>query len=151
MTEIGFYHLTMTPLEKALPRLLEKVLAAHKRAVILCASQERLSYLDSSLWTGGKLSFLPHGSEKEGFAEDQPIWLTLKDENPNGAHFLVMTDGAESTQVPKYERCLDLFDGNDEEAVNAARGRWKKAQAEGHSVTYWKQSESGTWVKGATS
>ena len=28
MTEIGFYHLTRTPLERALPRILEKVLAS---------------------------------------------------------------------------------------------------------------------------
>ena len=149
MTEIGFYHLTKSPLERALPRLLEKTLQVRKRAVILCASEERLEFLNGTLWTLGKASFIPHGSAKEGFPEDQPIWLTTQDENPNGAQFLILTDGIESPSLATYERCLDLFDGNDEEAVLSARVRWKKVKDQGHSVAYWRQTESGAWEKGA--
>ncbi len=148
MTEVGFYHLTATPLEKALPKLLEKILKAHKRTVILCGSEERLDYLNGALWTYGRASFIPHGSKKEGSPEDQPIWLTTEDENPNGAQFLVILDGIESPSLSTYERCLDLFDGNDHEAVTEARERWKKYKDAGHTLTYWKQSESGTWEKG---
>ena len=149
MTEIGFYHLTTSPLERALPRLLEKTVEVRKRAVVLCASDERLDFLNGTLWTLGKASFIPHGSAKKGFPEDQPIWLTTVDENPNGAQFLILTDGAESPSLASYERCLDLFDGNDEEAILSARDRWKKYKDEGHTVTYWKQTESGAWEKGA--
>lgn len=148
MTEIAFYHLTVLPLERALPRLLERILQAKKRAVILCASEEKLNYLNGTLWTLGKLSFIPHGSGKEGYAEDQPIWLTTEDENPNGAQFLVLTEGAESPSLSTYERCLDLFDGNDDDAVQHARKRWKNYKDQGHTVTYWKQTESGSWEKG---
>lgn len=149
MSEIGFYHLTTSPLERALPRLLEKILENRKRGVILCASQERLDFLNGALWTLGKASFIPHGSSKEGFADDQPIWLTTQDENPNGAQFLILTDGSESPSLSTYERCLDLFDGNDEEAVSCARARWKTYKDQGHAVTYWKQTETGSWEKGA--
>lgn len=149
MTEIAFYHLTTSPLERALPRLLEKILESKKRAVILCGSEERLDYLNGALWTLGKLSFLPHGSAKEGYGEDQPIWLTTIDENPNGAQFLILTDGAESSSLGGYERCLELFDGNDEEAVAHARQHWKSYKDQGHEVTYWKQSETGAWEKGS--
>jgi len=149
MTEIGFYHLTASPLEKALPRLLEKILKAQKRAVIICESQERLDYLNTTLWTLGKASFLPHGSAKEGFGEDQPIWLTTQDENPNGAQFLVLIEGSNVPSLSNYERCLDLFDGNDEEAVANARKRWKTYKEQDHAVTYWKQMEKGTWEKGS--
>jgi len=149
MTEISFYHFTELPLERALPRLLEKILQAHKRAIILCASQERLNFLNESLWTVGKISFLPHGSAKEGYPEDQPIWLTTEDENPNGAQFLILTEGTGSKFLSTYERCLNLFDGNDEEAVFEARKRWKNYKEQGHELTYWKQTPSGTWEKGA--
>ncbi len=148
MTAIGFYHLTTSPLERALPRLLEKVLEGHKRAVVLCGSEERLNFLNSSLWTLGKASFIPHGSAADGNAADQPIWLTTQDENPNSATFLVQTDGMDSPTLDSYERCLDLFDGNDEEAVAAARGRWKTYKDQGHEITYWKQTDSGGWEKG---
>lgn len=147
MTEIAFYHLTKLPLERALPRLLEKILQSKKRAVILCASEERLNYLNETLWTLGKISFIPHGSAQEGYGEDQPIWLTLKDENPNGAQFLILTEGVELPPSSTYERCLDLFDGNDEEAVIHARKRWKAYKEQGHILTYWKQTESGSWEK----
>ena len=35
MTEIGFYHLTQSPLERALPRLLEKAHASGARVVVM--------------------------------------------------------------------------------------------------------------------
>jgi DNA polymerase-3 subunit chi len=148
MTEISFYHLTASPLERALPKLLEKILQSQKRAVILCGSEERLDYLNGALWTLGKLSFLPHGSAKEGYGEDQPIWLTTRDENPNGAQFLILTDGAESSALSSYERCLELFDGKDDDAVSLARQHWKAYKEQGHEVTYWKQSDTGAWEKG---
>jgi len=149
ITEIAFYHLTTLPLERALPRLLEKILQVKKRAIILCTSEDRLNYLNGALWTLGKLSFIPHGSAKEGYEEDQPIWLTTKDENPNGAQFLILTEGAEAPTLSTYERCLDLFDGNDEEAIAQARKRWTSYKNQGYTVTYWKQTESGSWEKGA--
>ena len=46
------------------------------------------------------------------------------------------------------ETVVDVFDGNDEEAVLSARKRWKAYKDQGHTVTYWKQTESGAWVKG---
>ncbi|MDI9636363.1 DNA polymerase III subunit chi [Kamptonema cortianum] len=148
MTDVRFYHLTASPLERALPLLLEKTLAIQKRAVVLCASDERLDYLNNTLWTLGRISFIPHGSAKEGMAEDQPVWLTTFDENPNGAQFLFLTEGATSPSLASYERCLDIFDGNDPEALAAARERWKAYKDAGHTVTYWKQNEAGGWEKG---
>ena len=90
MTDIAFYHLQKWPLDKALPKLLEKTLEAGKRAVVMAGSQERLRALNTLLWTYGRDSWLPHGTAREGNAEDQPVWLTTDDENPNGAVFLFL-------------------------------------------------------------
>ena len=51
MTEIGFYHLTRTKLDQALPRLLGRVLATGGRAFVLCGEAERAKALDAALWT----------------------------------------------------------------------------------------------------
>jgi DNA polymerase-3 subunit chi len=147
MTEIGFYHLTRTPLERALPKLLERVLASGMRAVVMAGSAERVEALDAALWTYEQLSFLPHGSVRDGEAESQPIWLTTEDENPNGAKVLVLTDGAASAHVRDYARCLDMFDGRDPAAVETARGRWKDFKQAGHTLAYWQQNEAGGWEK----
>ena len=148
MTEIGFYHLQSTPLERALPKLLERSLAAGYRIVVMAGSRERVEHLDALLWTYDDASFLPHGSRRDGQPERQPVWLTEADENPNGATMLVLTDGTSSAQLGTYQRCLDLFDGNDADAVAAARERWREAKAEGHTLTYWQQTQGG-WTKQA--
>src|SRR6185437_11026225 len=99
MTEIGFYHLLGTPLERALPKLLERALAGGYRVVVLAGSAERVEQLDAVLWTYDDASFLPHGSRRDGQAERQPIWLSERDENPNGADLLVLTEGMTSAQL----------------------------------------------------
>ena len=145
MTEVAFYHLQTAPLDQVLPRLLEKTLAAGKRAVVIAGSRARAEALATVLWTYRPDSWLPHGTAEDGDADQQPVWLTEHDENPNGASFLFLTEGADSTAIATFERCFDLFDGNDEAAVAAARARWQARKQDGHAVTYWRQSATGTW------
>lgn len=149
MTRIGFYHLQLWPLEKALPALLEKVQAGGHRAVVMAGSPERVSFLDNLLWTYDPGSWLPHGSVRDGEAALQPIWLTAQDENPNGAGVLVLTDGVMPASLDGFTRVLDLFDGNDERAVQAARRRWKTWKDAGHELVYYQQTERGGWVEKA--
>lgn len=149
MSDVGFYHLVRSPLEKALPKLLEKVLESGARAVVMASSEERVESLNALLWIYHPNGFLPHGSARDGKAEQQPIWLTDRDENPNGATILVLTDGASSEQIGRYARCLEIFDGGDPDAVSRARERWRAYKDAGHSVTYYQQTDTGGWAKKA--
>lgn len=148
MTEVHFYHLTRSRLEQVLPDLLEKTLARGWKAVVMAASTERVEALTQSLWLYQPDSFLPHGSAKDGLAELQPIWLTDRDERPNDAQVLFLTDGMTSANLNSFERVCDVFEGIDDTAVAAARDRWKAAQAADHTVSYWKQTDRG-WEKAA--
>lgn len=150
MAEIRFYHLTRAPLERVLPLLLEKTLEAGGRAVVMAESEERVEALNALLWTYNDRRFLPHGSAKDGFAERQPIWLTTKPENPNGATYLFLTDGAESEELDSFARCFLLFDGRDDNAVAAARSRWKALKESGAELSYWQQDDSGRWQNKAS-
>lgn len=147
LTEVRFYHLQRRTLEQALPKILEKVLERNWRAVVLAGSPERVDALNQHLWTYDQSSFLPHGSARDGSADQQPVWLTSQDENPNGATVLVLVDGCTSDRLASFELVCDLFDGNDEDAVLAARTRWKSCKAAGHSLTYWQQNDRGGWEK----
>lgn len=149
MAEIRFYHLTRSRVEDALPTLLGKTLERGWRAVVMARSEERLDALDNQLWTFNDRSFLPHGTSKDGHADLQPVWLTVEDENPNGATVLFLTDGAESASAGKLDLTCLLFDGTDEEAVKAARQRWKGYRDAEFPLTYWQQNESGGWEKQA--
>jgi DNA polymerase-3 subunit chi len=147
MTEIAFYHLQRSPLEKALPRLLEKTLAAGKRAVVILGAPERIEALNAVLWTFDQDSWIPHGSASDGNAADQPVWLTGSDENPNSAQYLFLADGAASAHIAEFERCFELFDGNDPDAVANARARWKDYKDAGHALAYWQQTDQGGWTR----
>lgn len=145
MTDVAFYHLQRSPLEQVLPKLLEKTLALGKRAVVLTGSDDRVEALNALLWTINPNDWLPHGSANDGNAGDQPVWLTDREENPNGASYLFLTDSVAAEGIDSYERCFDLFDGNDEAAVMGARMRWKLLKDAGHELTYWQQTVQGRW------
>ncbi len=147
MTEIAFYHLTRSTLEQALPRLLEKVLESGRRAVVRCPGPERLEALDRALWTYAPDSFLPHGSAADGFAEEQPVWLTTGTDRPNGAEVLVLVEDAPEEGLEAFERVLVPFDGGDPAAVERARGRWRAWREAGHRLVYWQQDADGRWVE----
>ena len=149
MTEVHFYHLQRQPLERALPQLVEKCLERGWRCVIQAASDERVDALDALLWTYTDDSFLPHGNEREAEAADMPVVLAVSDANPNEAQVRFFVDGAVIEEVRVYQRTIHLFDGNDPDAVEAARLRWKEAQVAGFAVTYWQQDEAGRWQKKA--
>ena len=74
VTEVLFYHLDRQPLERVLPDLLESCLERGWRAVVQVGSDERLEALDAHLWTYRDESFLPHGTEKDGRAAEQPVF-----------------------------------------------------------------------------
>jgi DNA polymerase-3 subunit chi len=143
LAAVGFYHLLSTRLERALPRLLERALAGGYRIVVRCGSAERVAQLDALLWTYEEASFLPHGSARDGDAAIQPIFLTERDDNPNRATMVVLMDGVEATDLAAFARGADLFDGNDEAAVAAARERWRRARQDGHELSYWQQTRAG--------
>ncbi|MDA1099334.1 MAG: DNA polymerase III subunit chi [Proteobacteria bacterium] len=147
MTTVGFYHLLHWPLEKALPKLLEKALERGHRAIVLAGSQERVEDLNNVLWTYDDRSWLPHGSSSDGLPGEQPIFLTIDDENPNGADVLVAVDGREPAVAGGFARIIDLFDGRDAAMVAAARQRWRRYLDQGLELTYWQQTETGGWEK----
>jgi DNA polymerase III subunit chi len=149
MTEVLFYHLTRQPLDKVLPGLLEKTLERGWRAVVQAGSGERVDALDALLWTYADDSFLPHGTARDGMAERHPVFLTVKDENPNSATVRFLVDGAEAPDLDAYSRAVYIFDGRDDDALAQARSEWKRIKAAGHTVTYWQQNDNGRWEKKA--
>lgn len=132
-----------------LPRLLERTLATGKRAVVLLGSAERVEALNAHLWTYDPGSFLAHGAARDGNAERQPVWLTHVEENPNGAQFLFVADGARTSRPDDWERVSEIFDGRDDAVVADARERWRDYKTGGHTLEYWQQGERGGWEKKA--
>ena len=148
MTEMLFYELHRQSLERVLPPLLEKSLARGWRVVVQASSEERVEAIDAHLWTFRDDSFLPHGTWREAEAREQPILLTIHGDNPNGAAVRFLVDGAAvPPDAGNYQRIVLIFDGDDPDAIAAARERWSEARAKGFETTYWAADANGRWQR----
>ena len=146
---VDFYHLQKQTLEEVLPKLLEKAYSTSKKIKIKIGNELRVDFINSLLWTYNEESFLPHGTQKDGFAEMQPIFLSSDDNIPNNAQFLFLVDGAttDPENLLKFERIFNIFSSNNDEALAQAREFWKKLKTLNIELHYWQQDNSGKWVE----
>ena len=154
MSEIHFYHLQIHPLERALPKLLEKSLERDWHVCLQMRTPEKCASLNDLLWNVGEDGFLPHGTAEDGDVEFQPIYLTTGSENPNGAQIRFFVECAQiapalAASAEPYERIVIMFDGNDENELNDARAQWKALKETGLPMSYLQQTENGGWEKKA--
>jgi DNA polymerase-3 subunit chi len=148
--EILFFHLQSRPLEQVLPTILERALSRGQKVVVEVSSPERLSALDDRLWTYSDEGFLPHVTAAEPDAAANPVVLTTDSHNPNAAQVRICADGVRIPDALQgYQRVVLIFDGDDPQALNAAREDWKTVKASGRSASYWQQDEAGRWEKKA--
>ena len=149
MTEVRFYHLQTKTTAQALPEILGKAFSQGRCAVVKTPDEKSAKDLDKAFWTFKDDSFLPHGVTGDKFEDKQPIWITDKDENPNGADILILTGGVNTEMIEDYALCCQILEPGNDDAIQAARSRWKEYKEKDYQVTYWQQNERGGWDKKA--
>jgi DNA polymerase III subunit chi len=148
VSEVRFHHLERRRVDEALPRILEQAMDNGQRVVVRASSEEMAAALNERLWTYDDASFLPHGAAGDGDATAQPIFLTSKADNPNGAAVLVRLSGAEAAEGDAaFNLALLLFDGRDETALALARAEWRRLKDMGSAISYWRESDEGGWER----
>ena len=145
-----FYQLSRNPVDVTLAMLLGKARGAGWRVVVRGTDHGRIAWLDEKLWMGAEDGFLPHAMAGGPHDGDQPILLTTSLDTPNGATCVMSIDGADvsAEEVSALERVCVLFDGNDDETLNRARGQWKALKDAGAAAQYWSEAD-GRWEKKA--
>ena len=142
---VDFYHLALSPIERVLPRICERLIEGGERLLVV-AVPELLAQLDEQLWTYAPDAFLPHGRSDKPGAKDQPILLSDQMDPLNGAANVALADGVCRDEALSFARSFYFFDNGQ---LDTARGAWRalksKAEAE---ARYWKQNEGGKWVQG---
>ncbi len=141
---VDFYYLTVSPLERVLPRICERLLATGERLLVV-GSPDLLKTLDEQLWTGAADSFLPHGRSDAPRAEAQPILLSCAVEPVNGAPNVALADGVWRDEALGFARAFYFFDQGH---LGDARAAWRALKdREGVERRYWKQVDD-KWVQG---
>jgi DNA polymerase-3 subunit chi len=152
MGTVMFFHLMQSAPADTLAINAPRALGQGWRVMVRGTDLSALERLDGQLWLkGGDDSFLPHGLEGGPHDADQPVLLGLGAPS-NGAKVLALVDGAVASdaEIAAMERVWVLFDGNDPDRLQAARGQWKAMTSAGHAAQYWSE-ESGRWEKKAES
>jgi DNA polymerase III subunit chi len=142
---IDFYHLTATPLERVLPSIAEKVIAAGQRLLVV-TQPGRIAELDRQLWSYAPESFLPHAAAGGPRDAGQPILIAADTAAPNGARNIALADGRWRDEALGFDRIFYFFDAG---AVDDARANWRALKdVAGADRHYWKQDERGRWEEG---
>ncbi len=142
---VDFYHLTATSLERTLPSICERLLAASERLLVVTAP-ERVAALDRELWTYATESFLPHAAAGSDRDAGQLILIASDAEPTNNARNIALADGKWRDEALSFDRAFYFFDSA---TIDDARASWRalkdRADTERH---YWKQDDNGRWVEG---
>ena len=142
---IDFYHLTATPLERALPSIAEKVIGAGQRLLVV-TDVSRVGELDRQLWTYAPDSFLPHAPAGGPRDADQPILIAGDTAAANGARNVALADGKWRDEALDFDRIFFFFDAG---AIDDARLSWRALKdVNGAERHYWKQDENARWRQG---
>ncbi len=145
--QVDFYHLTATPLERALPSIAQRVVAGGGRLLIVSDDTAQRGAIDRLLWTYAPDSFLPHGQAGAGDDDEQPVLISATADPANEARNIALIDGRWRDAALAFDRAFHFFDG---EKIAEAREAWKSLAAhEGVERNYWKQDENGRWSKAA--
>ena len=145
--QVDFYHLTMTPLERALPRIAEKVVANRGRLLIVSDDEAQRIAVDRLLWTYSPESFVPHGQVGGDDDAAQPILIAAEVAPANEAANVALIDGQWRDEALAFDRAFHFFDAD---RIQEARAAWKAlVDRDGVERRYWKQNDAGKWEQAA--
>jgi len=145
--QVDFYHLTATPLERALPSIAQRVVAGGGRLLIVSGDEAQRGAIDRLLWSYSPESFLPHGQAGGGDDATQPVLIAAEVAPANAAANVALIDGEWRDEALGFDRTFHFFDAD---RIADARIAWKSlADRAGVERRYWKQDGAGKWEQAA--
>jgi len=145
--QVDFYHLTATPLDRALPQIAARVVESGARLLIVSAREEQRVLLDRLLWSYRADSFLPHAQAGAGDDAVQPILIAADVAATNAARHVALVDGTWRDGALAFDRAFHFFE---DDAIRPARDAWRAlGERAGVERRYWKQNDDGRWEQAA--
>lgn len=144
--QVDFYHLTLQPLDRVLPRIAERVVEGGGRLLVVSGDESQRAAIDRLLWSYTPESFLPHAQAGEDDAA-QPILIAPEPVPTNAARNVALADGVWREEALTFDRAFHFFDAD---RIAEARAAWKGlVDRAGIERRYWKQNDAGRWEQAA--
>lgn len=115
-------------------RVVRKALGNGRTVLVFSRDAQRLTRLDSALWTFSALDFLPHVYADSELADRTPVWLSMTPLRDRARDVLLLLD---DEAAPEFERWFDRFErvieivSNEEDDRARARVRFKTYRERG--------------------
>ncbi len=143
--ELNFYHVETGNLVPSVVKLLAKIYDTGKRSIFFSPDENRVKYVDRTLWTFSTNAFIPHGDKEFGFCDKQSVYMASEIENPNQATILLMTDSFDYKGWNQdFEKVIFVFE--DDDSAKTAQEMLTDLKNQKENVNYWRQSRKG-WEK----
>lgn len=142
MTEVAF-HFNVADRTDYLCRLLRKVLAAHRQALVLLP-ESVLGELDRTLWTFSQQDFVPHAlvSAPTTIRERSPVLLASTPCDVAHSDVLINTLPEVPQGFERFARLLEIV-GLDESERLPARQRWRYYTQQGYPLVRYDVAQRG--------
>ena len=145
--QVDFYHLTATPLDRALPQIAAKIVETGARLLIVSGREDQRNDLDRLLWVYRPDSFLPHAQAGAGNDTLQPILIASHVDATNSARHVALVDGDWRDEALGFDRTFHFFEDSH---IQPARQAWRALNGrENVERRYWKQNDAGRWEQAA--
>jgi DNA polymerase-3 subunit chi len=146
--EVSFYHLTSTPVEKALPHLVFKIYNAKARCLIVCKDAKQMNEINDVLWTFSTKKFIPHGSTEEENKSIQPVLVSTSiDELSNNPEVVVILNNQNIESNTNFKKYLYMVYGNkDDFNVIGFYNLYQSYTTKSYKTKLWTLDMDGKWV-----
>ncbi|MFA5699853.1 MAG: DNA polymerase III subunit chi [Desulfuromonas sp.] len=132
-TKIEFIKLEHPGIAPWLCRLAQEFFGQGKRVLVMVENDERAMALDRYMWVWEKSAFVPHVWDSGAVESyDEPVVITTKENNGNGAVVLVDAKGCSFNFARRFEHVVEFAPTYAQEEVAAARKRFMRWRQEGY-------------------
>lgn len=144
MPSVNFYELSSGSISRITCQLLEKAYSKNYKTLVVTKDVETEAIIDKELWTFSQKSFIPHGSNLDDKAEEQPIYITSTHTNKNNADTLFLV-GSTDYIFESYERIYVIFEASDITTSSSAKICYQKLNNPNNTLAYYTQDLKGAW------
>jgi DNA polymerase IIIc chi subunit len=127
-------------------RLIEKLYSSNERVLVICETEDEVSFLNSKLWTYSQLSFIPHGCKHSLTLEEAKFchtWISTELTFINTPISLINNGlNIKDNNISRFNKVIDIFN---KELIDAVKSRVQYYISAGFiNIKFWIQS-NGTW------
>ncbi|MCH9753377.1 MAG: DNA polymerase III subunit chi [Alphaproteobacteria bacterium] len=146
--EVSFYHLTSTPVEKALPHLVFKIYNTNVRCLIVCKDDQQMREINDVLWSFSTKKFIPHGSTEEDNKSIQPVLVSTSiDELSNNPEVVVILNNQNINSNTNFKNHIYMVYGNkDDSNVSQFYNLYQSYTSKDYNTKLWTLDKAGKWV-----